>query len=86
MKNIRNEIIVELLHRIKRNFIPALFSGITVIILCLVGGSYFVKSKIGLDSFIESFHILITSLLPLIAIGFSGFIIFIIVLLLEDSL
>ncbi|MCE5131871.1 hypothetical protein KJB62_10760 [Staphylococcus saprophyticus] len=86
MKNIRNEIIVELLHRIKHNFIPALFSGITVIILCLVGGSYFVKSKIELDSFIESFHILITSLLPLIAIGFSGFIIFIIVLLLEDSL
>lgn len=86
MKNIRNEIIVELLHRIKHNFIPALVSGITVIILCLVGGSYFVKSKLGLDSFIESFYILSTSLLPMISIGFGGLITFIICLLLEDPL
>lgn len=86
MKNIRNEIIVEQIHKIKQNLIPSLVFGIIAILLCLISGSYIIKSKTGSDSFIESFHILITSLLPMLTIGFIGFITFIICLLLEDPL
>lgn len=86
MKNIRNEIIVEQIHKIKQNLIPSLVFGIIVVLLCLVSCSYIIKSKTGSDSFIESFHILSTSLLPMLTIGFIGFITFIICLLLEDPL
>ncbi|HJG38768.1 MAG TPA: hypothetical protein K8V44_03050 [Staphylococcus saprophyticus] len=86
MKNIRNEIIREQLHRIKYNFVPALTIGVIVIQLFLVSGAFFVKSKIGSDSFIESLNVLITSPLPMIAIGFAGLITFIVCLLLEDPL
>lgn len=85
MKNIRNEIVGEQLHRMRKNIVPSLVWGIIVVLLCLVSGSYIIKSKTGSDSFIESFHILSTSLLPMLTIGFIGFIAFIICLLLEDS-
>lgn len=86
MKNIRNEIIGEQLHKMKQNLIPSLVFGIIAILLCLVSGSYIIKSKIGSHSFIESFHILSTSLLPMLTILFIGFLTFIICLLLEDPL
>lgn len=85
MKSINNEIIVEQIHRIRNNFISSLVWGIIVVLLCLVSASYIIKSKTGSDSFIESFHILSTSLLPMLMIGLIGFITFIICLLLEDS-
>lgn len=86
MKDIRNEIIVEQIHRMRKNFIPSLVWGIISVLLCLLSGSYIIKLKIGSHSFIESFHILSTSLLPMLTIGFIGFIVFIICLLLEESL
>lgn len=86
MKNIRNEIMRKQLHRMRKNLIPSLVFGIIVVLLCLVSCSYIIKSKTESDSFIESFHILSTSLLPMLTIGFIGFITFIICLLLEDPL
>lgn len=85
-KYIRNEIVREQLHRMRKNIVPSLAWGIIVVLLCLVSGSYIIKSKTGSDSFIESLHILSTSLLPMLTIGFIGFIVFTICLLLEDSL
>lgn len=85
MKNIRNEITREQLHKIKQNLIPSLIFGIIAVLLCLFIGSYIIKSKIESNSFIESFQILSTSLIPMLTIGFIGFLIFIICLLLEDS-
>lgn len=84
MKNISNEIIVEQIQRMKQNLTPALIVSLIAIILCVVGGTYIMKSKIGSHSFIESFHILSTSLLPMLTILFIGFLTFIICLLLED--
>lgn len=84
MKNIRNKIMREQLHRMRQNLIPSLVFGIIAVLLCLVSGSYIIKSKIESHSFIESFQILSTSLLPMLAIGLIGFLTFIICLLLED--
>lgn len=86
MKNIRNEIIREQLHRMRKNLIPSLVFGIIAVFLCLVIGTYIIKSKIGSHSYIESFQILSTSLLPMLGIGLIGFLTFIICLLFEDQL
>lgn len=84
MESIKSEIVKEQLQRIKQNIIPSLISAIIVVLLCIVIGTYMIKSIIGTQSFIESVQILITSLLPMLTIGGAGFIVFIFLLFMEN--
>ncbi|EHP0490859.1 hypothetical protein KND94_001949 [Staphylococcus pseudintermedius] len=84
MSKIKSEILKEVVKRIKQNLIPSFIAAMTVVLLLIGSCTYIIKSKLDIESFDEAFGILITSLVPMLFIVFSGLIIFIVCLLLEE--
>lgn len=71
--------------RMKQNIIPSLITAIIAFLLCIGSGAYIIKSIINTQSFVESVQILLTSLLPMLMIGFISFMIFTICLLFMED-